>query len=177
MKTRTNLGKSWCFQKSLPWWVAHFFRNEGVMKGLLCKKFFSWFIKMLVFIWNIAHLPVKNSKNVVKMNVSKNLCNGATPVLFQNEGGILGFLCKNFSILLTYYQVRIYLKHCTPHALFKLLEMWEKRDVSKKAFLQWKALIFSERKEGCKVPCVKNTNSWVMRKSVFIWNITYLTCC
>ena len=70
---------------------SHFFseKKEGYKVSCVKILMFCYITRKLLFIWNIAHLStLKTSKTVVKVYVSKSICDGEHKVFLKWRGSV-----------------------------------------------------------------------------------------
>ena len=89
MKTSKSVVKSGCFLKILGWRAQIFYWNEGAVSGVLRKNIFVADLLGTPYLFELlqSSLTFKNSENVVKVDISKNVCDKERQ-FFQNQGGI-----------------------------------------------------------------------------------------
>ena len=125
----------------------------------------------LCFKYITLHLLFKVVKMRWKEDVSKRGClQRRVPFFFQNEPGYR-VSCVKKCILLDYYEVGIYLKHCKLRPLWKLLKKVVQKWVFLKNSVMNSTTFFFKWRRGVTCIILKCSFSWFIRKLVCIWNI------
>ena len=97
---------------------------------------------------------MKTSKNVKKVDVSNNFCNGECKLFLKLKEGCEVYCAKILLLNLIYEEVSIYLKYCKPQSPLKIVKLWKKVDILKDLFYGERDFFF-EMEKADKVSCVK----------------------